>query len=77
MHTSSLSDEHLVKIPFTKINVIVMQTDLAALREHVYKLMLVGEVVACHRIKQLPSLPLPEKHAQRSGERIDLIGDIH
>ena len=63
-----------------------MRAELAALREHVHKLMLVGQIVASHRIKQLHSLRLLERHAawrrnsmlekqRRTGGRVYLIED--
>ena len=38
---------------FAKEDVVAMQTDLAALCEHVRKLMLAGKIYVSHRIKQL------------------------
>ena len=40
-----------VNIPSTKEPVTAMQAEVAALRQHVQKLILVGKIVASHRIK--------------------------
>ena len=53
MHTLFLSGDNLVSMTFTEEHVIAIQEDLVVFREHVYKLVLIGEHVAFHRIKQL------------------------
>ena len=48
-----------------EVYVIAMQAGLVVLREHVHKLLLVGEMVASFRVKQLHSLRLLKKYATR------------
>ena len=43
-------------MPFTEENIIATRAKLAAVGENVHKLMLVGEIFASHRMKQLHSL---------------------
>ena len=52
-----------MKILFTEEEVTAEHAELAALREYVHKLMLVGEIVVSHRSEQLHSLRMPERLA--------------
>ena len=56
-------ESYLVKMSFTKKQVTAMLAELAALRAHVYNLIiLVEEIVASHRLECLHSIQLLERH---------------
>ena len=63
MHTPFLSGENAVKMSFVEKEVTALQAELAELREHVHKLVLVGESVAFHKIKESHSLRMLGGHA--------------
>ena len=74
MHTPFLSGNNLMKMFFTEGEVTAVQAELAVLREHGHKLMLVGEMVASYRKEQLHSLRQLERHAAWLRTKV-LIGD--
>ena len=61
---------------FTEEDVKAMQADLAAVREHVHRLMLVGKIVASHR-KSNRTVSEYKKSLQLGAEKFDLIGDMY
>ena len=63
MHTLFFSDENALKILFIEKEVTTIYEELAELREHVHKLMLVDDILAFHIIKQLHNLRMLGGHA--------------
>ena len=58
---------------FIELSVITMLADLAAVREHVHKRILIRELAASHKLEQMPRVRMLE-NKQFGREKVFLVG---